>query len=154
LGEKKSEPEENVSTWAFTIIWVASWAILGGVIMVSLDAMVARRRRRQFIASGIYPGPGTETEEDARRLLQAGHTDMAIRCYRAVHQLGYQQAKDELLGTKSAGYGILPVGLIFGLSMGLFLRNHTVLGAGLGLLLGVSLVFFVRKFSPRDKGPQ
>jgi hypothetical protein len=151
LEEEKSKPEEIMNTWTFVIVWVCGWAILGGLIIVVIDALVVRRKQRRLITAGLYPKPATETDEDVQRLLQAGYPDMAIRCYQAVHRVSYSQAKDRLIGVKPGEYGFVPIGLVFGLSLGLFLKN-TALGAALGLLLGLSFAFLMRKKPPRDKG--
>ena len=142
-----------MNTWTFAIVWVFAWAILGGLIIASIGTITAQRKRRRLIAAGLYPKPGSETDEDVQRLMGAGQQDMAIRCYRTVHRVSFQQAKDQLIGSKPAEYGLIPIGLIFGLSIGLGFRN-TALGAGLGLILGVTLALLMRKRRTHDNGPQ
>ena len=142
-----------MNAWILAVVWVFGWAILGGLMVAAAGMLAARNKRRRLIAAGLYPGPGTETEEDAQRLLQEGHEDLAVRCYQAVHRVSYREARDRLLGPKPAGLGFLPIGLVLGLSMGLLLRN-TALGAALGLLLGVVVAWQMRKAPPRDQRPE
>jgi hypothetical protein len=144
-----------MNAWVFAITWVFGWALLGGLTIAAVDSLAAQHKRRRLTLAGLYPKPGTETDEDVQRLLQAGHQDMAVRCYQVVHRVSYQRAKDRLMGPKPAEYAVIPVGLIFGLSIGLFVRN-TALGVALGLLLGVSVGFALlrRKRPPHDGQPQ
>ena len=133
-----------MSTWAFAIVWVLAWAILGGLIIVAAETLLAQRQRRRLIESGLYPKPGTETDADVQRLMAAGHVDAAIRCHQAAHRVGYRQARDQLLPRRPAEFALLPIGLIVGVSLGLCIRN-TALGVGLGLILGLCFALLMKK---------
>ena len=133
-----------MNTWTFVVEWVLAWAVLGGLIIVAADKIVVSRKQRRLVAAGVYPKPGTETDDDVQRLLAAGHRDMAIRCYATVHRLGYQESKDRLIGRQPAAYVLHPVGLVIGLAIGLALKNIGV-GVGLGLLLGIILGFVMKR---------
>lgn len=140
-----------MNTWTFSIIWVLGWIVVGGMLVVVAGAWAVRRKRSRLIADGLYPKPGNEKDEDVQRLLQAGHADMAVRCYQAVHRVSYREATEQLIGTTPTGYGYLPLGLVVGLSVGYFLRNPA-LGAGLGLMLGAGFASLMRKNHPRGGG--
>ncbi len=133
-----------MNTWTFVVEWVLAWAVLGGLIIVAADRIMVSRKQRRLVAAGVYPKPGTETDEDAQRLLAAGHRDMAIRCYGKAHRIGYQEAKDRLIGPQPAAYVLHPAGLVIGLAVGLALRNVGA-GVGLGLLLAIILPLLAKK---------
>jgi len=98
--------------------------------------------------AGLYPKPGAETDADVQQLLAVGQQDMAIRCYKTIHRVTYQQARDRLLSepaTEPAGYYGMPfLGMVLGLGVGAVIRN-----VGLGMLIGFSfgcgLAAFIRK---------
>lgn len=134
-----------MNTWAFAFTWVISAAVGGGLLVVGIDALVAWRKRRRLIAAGIYPRPGTGTDEDVQRLLSAGHTDMAVRCYQSIHQVSYQQAKDRLHVTQPRPfYGFQFFGLAAGMALGAAFKQMP-LGAGLGLVVGSAVEFLMRR---------
>lgn len=133
-----------MNTWTFVVEWVLAWAVLGGLIIVAADRIMVSRKQRRLVAAGVYPKPGAETDEDVQRLLAAGHRDMAIRCYGAVHRLGYQESRERLVGPQSSAYVLHPAGLVIGLAIGLALKNVGV-GVGLGLLLGIILALVMRR---------
>ena len=140
-----------MNTWTFAMIWVFAWAIAGGLMMVAVDALVAQGRRRKLMAAGLYPRPGTETDEDVQRLMAAGQVDMAIRCHRSVHHVSYQLAKEQLVGTKTPEYGFVPAGFILGIALGFALKS-TAVGVGLGLMLGAAFGALARKRrDPHDR---
>lgn len=59
---------------------------------------MGRRRSRRHLAAlrvrGLYPEEGKESETDVLSLLKAGEKIMAIRCYRALHEVGLKDAKE------------------------------------------------------------
>ena len=62
----------------------------GGYALVRRSQANVRRLRER----GMYPQPGEESDEDVDRLLQHGHKIDAIKVYRAIYQVGLQEAKD------------------------------------------------------------
>jgi len=134
-----------MNPWIFAFTWVFSAAIGGGLIVLAIEAVVARHRRRKLIAAGIYPRPGTESDEDVQRLLLSGHEDMAVRCYQKVHRGSYQHAKERLgLVKHSAHYGFPFFGFVLGLSLGMIFKK-TTLGVALGIILGTVLEIVARR---------
>lgn len=136
-----------MNTWTFAFGWVFACAILGGLIVVAVEFLLVRRKRRRLRAANLYPPPGAETAEDVRKLLEAGHEDMAIRCYQAVHRVNYQQARDQLLGRKATpvlGYGFPFFGLSAGLCIGAAMKNIP-LGTGLGFFAGSLIAYLIRR---------
>jgi len=76
-----------------------AWMLVPVVLVGSLAVVVAtatvktQRKLKSLRARGVYPEAGAETDDDVRRLLDAGEKIMAIRCYRAAHEVGLKQAK-------------------------------------------------------------
>lgn len=140
-----------MNTWTLVFLWVLVPAISGGLIIVAVDALVARQKRKKLIAAGIYPKSGKETDEDVQKLMAAGHVDMAVRCYRAIHHVSYQRAKEHLVGARNPEYGFIPAGFLLGIALGVALKS-LALGAGLGLILGAAFGALARKRrAPRDR---
>jgi hypothetical protein len=124
--------------------WVFACAICGGLLVVAVDRLIWRRKRRRLVADGTFPQPGTETEEDVQRLLRAGQPDAAIRCYQTIHHVSYQRAKDQLIAPPVAEYVHFPVGFLVGIAIGAAVRNIG-LGFAIGLVLGSLFTFLHRK---------
>ena len=69
------------------------WIALGlfGVFVVA--SIFATRRDSAARRSGLLPAAGKATMADVERLLRAGQTIYAIRCYREIHNCGLAEAK-------------------------------------------------------------
>jgi len=67
--------------------------VLGGGYALVRRSQTNVRRLREL---GMYPRPGEESDQDVDRLLQHGHKIEAIKVYRAIYQVGLQEAKDAL----------------------------------------------------------
>ena len=87
----------NVGIAIFVVVALA-------VVVATVATAMAKKKVSVLRARGLYPEEGKAAESDVVRLLQAGEKIMAIRCYRALHNVGLKEAKDavELLEKKNA----------------------------------------------------
>jgi hypothetical protein len=81
--------------------------ILAGLSLLawSLSAWAGRRARRAR-ESGLYPPPGSGTDADVGRLLDAGEKTLAIKLYRELYRVDLKSAKaavEELARTGRRG---------------------------------------------------
>ena len=128
------------------VVWILAWALGGGLVIFAVDAVLNRARRNRLIAAGIYPKPGTETDDDVRRLQEAGRPDLAVTCYRAVHRVGEREARAALLGETTLPPSRYPVAqvtlMLLGVGLGTALKH-----AGIGLVIGLAVGFAVVAFA-------
>jgi Protein of unknown function (DUF3592) len=70
-----------------------------------LSAWSSTRRRRKARRAGLYPPPGSGSDADVLRLLQAKEKLLAIRLYRDLHGTDLKTAKErvEAMQTESGG---------------------------------------------------
>jgi ribosomal protein L7/L12 len=74
---------------------VAGLVVLVLAVILAFAATAASKKKVDALrVRGLYPEEGRATDDDVRRLLQAGEKIMAIRCYRELHQVGLKEAKD------------------------------------------------------------
>lgn len=70
--------------------------LMGAIPLVT--RLLFEWRVRRLRADGVYPEAGRESADDVERLKRAGETVLAVRCYRAVHQVGLAEAHAAILG--------------------------------------------------------
>jgi hypothetical protein len=68
---------------------------LAGVLVTLAWGAAARTaaRERRARASGLYPSPGSGTDADVWRLLEAGETVLAIKLYRELYSVDLKSAR-------------------------------------------------------------
>ncbi len=71
-------------------------AAIGFVVVGLFIAFTQKRQKAEHIRlQGLLPNPGqVPTDEDVKRLAQAGEKIMAIKIYRKIHGGGLKEAKD------------------------------------------------------------
>lgn len=97
--------------WRFACIWSGLWTIWGLLftyilplaLVVPFPAwpwleetgvhLLTLRRVERLRQCGLYPERGTATLADVERLLKAGYSTLAIRCYREIHGGSIAEAK-------------------------------------------------------------
>ncbi len=89
-----------VLCWRTADILLGVLALLSVVLAVSLLLSPSPEERVQaqitlLRQQGIYP-QGQVTDEDVRRVLQAGHKILAIRMHRELHNVSLKQAVEEV----------------------------------------------------------
>ena len=68
-----------------------------GFVAMGLFISFAQRRQKaeQIRLQGLLPGPGqVPTDEDVKRLAEAGEKITAIKLYRQIHRGGLKEAKE------------------------------------------------------------
>jgi len=80
-------------------------AVTGFVAVGLFIAFAQKRQKAEHIRlQGLLPSPGqVPTDEDVKRLAQAGEKIAAIKIYRRIHSGGLKEAKDAV--EKMAGPG-------------------------------------------------
>ena len=69
------------------------WILAACVTVMIVGGLRSRHQLAALKARGIYPETGTASMADVKRLLDAGHSTFAIRCYREIHHVGLRDAK-------------------------------------------------------------
>lgn len=91
---------------------IDEWLVMAGLgtaglllLALGIPAWVrARRRRARELA--IYPRPGSGTDADVGRLLDAGEKTLAVRLYRELYRVDLKSAREaveELAGPPRRG---------------------------------------------------
>lgn len=76
-----------------------------GVLFLMNAARQQEQRLQDLKDRGMYPDPERASDDDVRRILEAGHKIEAIKIYRQVHGVGLKEAKEavEAMQGRSSG---------------------------------------------------
>jgi len=84
-------------------------AVTGFVAMGLFIAFAQKRQKAEHVRlRGLLPSPGqVPTDEDVRRLAQAGEKIAAIKLYRQIHHGGLKEAKEAVEKLAGGQSGVL-----------------------------------------------
>ena len=126
--------------------------LLGGLVFVTADFLLARIRINRLRARGVYPAAGAETNQDVGRLLLLGHEDLAVRCYQAIHHVRYHEARARVLDRNPNNSLVVKgaIGIVTALALALLLHrwNPGALAALVMMALACNLIMRRPRHSP------
>ena len=142
-----------MNTNLILLIWVLIvWAVIvTGIVggRFTYIFWIKNRLRKR----GAYPQPGFEKPEDVTALLNSGHSEQAVLCYRALYRVSYVESRQKVLGKSMPNRWLVFTGLTVcavSLSMLAFM-GHVWMAMLTILYLGILKIVHVRLRQKRSR---